>query len=139
MLNSKKEMTYPNSTNKGIDLLVALANAGQASTAALRERVTNVRYAPLEHASKHKCECIYFEFDGHAHLGELRGRNRDLCIDMTNPNAEANKAIALRVMLDQHHFQLTPESATGSTDTTLEPLKENEGGDAPNQLTQGDH
>ena len=86
--------------NVGSNLIGMLIDAGQASAAQLRDHVSNVREAPLDLATEKKCECIYFDFDGETHLGELRGRNRDLCIDVRNPDAETNRAIAVRVLLD---------------------------------------
>ncbi len=88
--------------NLGSDLVNMLVGTARASAEALRERVSNVRYAPVQSTVFKKCECIYFEFDGKTHVGELRGRNRDVCIDMTNPESEANKALAVRVLLDKH-------------------------------------
>lgn len=86
--------------NAGSNLISMLIDAGQASSAQLRDHVSNVREAPLDIVIEKKCECIYFDLDGGTHLGELRGRNRDLCIDARNPDAETNRAIAVRVLLD---------------------------------------
>lgn len=69
-------MTMP--PNQGSKLIGMLIDTAQASAAGLRDRVSNVRVTPLE--IEKNCECIYFDFDGETHLGELRGRNRDLCV-----------------------------------------------------------
>lgn len=86
--------------NRGIQLIAMLVDAGNASTVELRQRISNVRLAPLGTAIAKKCECIHFEMDGTPYLGELRGRNRDLVVGV-NPDSETNRSIALRVYLDQ--------------------------------------
>jgi len=86
--------------NHGVQLIALLVDAGNASTADLRQRISNVRLAPLDTAIAKNCECIHFEMDGTSYLGELRGRNRDLVVD-DNPTSEPNRSIALRVYLDQ--------------------------------------
>lgn len=96
----------------GSNLIGMLIDAAQASTEGLRSRISNVRDAPIDTAIENKCECIYFEFDRKTYLGELRGRNRDLCIDPRNPEAEANRAIAVRVLLDQNASLLETEQAS---------------------------
>ena len=89
-----------------------LIDAAQVSAEDLRNRVSNVRDAPIDTAIEKNCECIYFDFNGKTYLGELRGRNRDLCIDTRNPEAEANKAIAVRVLLDRNASLIETEQAT---------------------------
>lgn len=88
--------------DQGSSLVGMLLNAASASCADLRLRVSNVRDAPIAIAVEQNCECIYFDFDAETYLGELRGRNRDLCIDPRDPESEANKAIAVRVFLDRN-------------------------------------
>lgn len=86
--------------NRGTDLIGMLAGAAAMSAAELRDRIANVRLAPSDIAIKNGCECIHFDFDGQAYFGALRGRNRDLCIDTGDPQSSANRAIAVRVLLD---------------------------------------
>lgn len=105
-----KQTTMP--PNKGSALIGMLIDTAQASTEGLRNRVSNVRDAPIETAIEKKCECIYFDFGGNTYLGELRGRNRDLCIDTRNPEAEANRAIAVRVFLDRNASLIKTEQAS---------------------------
>jgi hypothetical protein len=97
--------------NMGSSLIGMLIEGAQASAEGLRNSVSNVRDAPLAIAIEKKCECIYFDFNGKTYLGELRGRNRDLCIDPRDPHAEANRAIAVRVLLDQNATILKTEQA----------------------------
>lgn len=92
--------------NNGSNLIGMLIDAGQASAEGLRNRVSNVRDAPIETVIEKNCECIYFDFDGQTYLGELRGRNRDLCIDPRNAEAEINRSIAVRVLLDRNAASL---------------------------------
>jgi hypothetical protein len=84
--------------NVGSNLVGMLLDTAYASMAHLRSRISNVRYASSDIAVEKNCECINFEFDGATWLGELRGRNRDLMLSLAN--AEVDKALALRVMLD---------------------------------------
>lgn len=61
----------------------------------LKDRISNVRFAPYEEGQKNNR--ILFDLDGQTHVGELRGRNRDLVIG----SGEAqDKAIAARALLD---------------------------------------
>lgn len=78
-----------------IPLVGALIEAAEESATALGDRVSNVRYAPLD--ANATVESILFDFDGIAHRGEMRGRNRDLVIGY---KPDADRAIAVRVMLD---------------------------------------
>ena len=64
---------------------------------AMRERIANVRYAGF--TDNNTVDCIAFTFDGVPHRGELRGRNRELLLGF---GEEKDKAIALRVLLDNH-------------------------------------
>lgn len=100
------------SQNQGSALVGMLLNAALASCADLRHRVANVRYAPMATAVEKNCDCINFDFDAETYLGELRGRNRDLCIDTRNPEAEANRAIAVRVLLDRNASLLKKEQTS---------------------------
>lgn len=88
--------------NLGNQLIGMLIDTAQQSVDALRNRVSNVRLAPLQIGIDRGCECILFEMDGKTFIGEMRGRNRDLCIDLQNRECEVNRAIALRVLLDRH-------------------------------------
>lgn len=88
--------------NVGSNLIGMLLDVANAAATELRDRVTSVRLAPMEIAIERNCECINFDFDGQSHLGELRGRNRDICIDTKDTEAQANRALAVRVMLDRH-------------------------------------
>lgn len=94
--------------NVGSNLIGMLIDAGQASAAELRDRISNVRFAPSEIAVQKKCECIHFDFDGATYLGELRGRNRDLCITPGDGELPANRAIAGRVLMDGHATKIEP-------------------------------
>jgi len=88
--------------NMGSEVVGMLIDAAHESIDGLRKRVSNVRDVPIALAIQNNCECIYFDFDGQTYLGELRGRNRDLCIDSRNTEAESNRAIAVRVLLDRN-------------------------------------
>lgn len=96
--------------NIGSNLIGMLIDTAQASAADLRERVSNVRYASSDMAEQKKCECILFDFEGETYLGELRGRNKDLCIDTINPNSATSRAIAARVMLDGNATKTTKKN-----------------------------
>ena len=65
----------------------------QQSVAELRSRLGDVRLGPIEAST----EIITFTLDGRPYRGRLRGRNRDLGL---GADSEADKAIALRVLLD---------------------------------------
>jgi len=71
-----------------------MVGAATASAAALRERVTDVRYAPTDGATNN----ITFKFDGKPMIGELRGRNADAVL--RGKDAEGDRALAVRVLLD---------------------------------------
>lgn len=101
----------PMPPNMGSNLIGMLIDGAQESAEGLRDRISNVRSAPIDTAIVKNCECIHFDFDGKAYLGELRGRNRDLCIDPHNPESDPNRAIAARVLLDQNASILQTEQA----------------------------
>ena len=86
--------------NVGSNLVEMLIDAGLDSVESMRNRISNVVDAPLDLCIVKGCTCIEFEMDGKKYFGELRGRNRDYCIDPKAPNALANRGIALRVFLD---------------------------------------
>lgn len=88
--------------NQGSNLVEMLCAAASASIDTLHSRVTNVRLAPSQIAVDKKCECILFDFDDNLFLGELRGRNRDLCVNANDTVSAVNRAIAVRVLLDGH-------------------------------------
>lgn len=97
--------------NLGCDMLDILIQTASTSMNELRARISDVTDAPLQVAIEKNCECIQFMFDGKSYLGELRGRNRYLCIDPVNAQSEMNRAIALRVMLDRNAAPLASASA----------------------------
>lgn len=68
-----------------------MIDAGAASMAELRSKMTHVRYGRAEHNE------IRFNFDDVPYVGVLRGRNAHLMLGF---NSTLNAAIALRVMLD---------------------------------------
>ncbi len=65
----------------------------QRSVAELRSRLGDVRLGQIEAGA----EIITFTLDGRPYRGRLIGRNRDLVL---GADSEADKAIALRVLLD---------------------------------------
>ena len=69
-----------------------MIGAAQTSVEALRGRISNVKWGDAE-----KNE-ITFDFDGKPHIGKLRGRNADLLL--SGKSTEADRAVALRVLLD---------------------------------------
>jgi hypothetical protein len=71
-----------------------MVGAATASASALRERVTEVRYAPTDG----KTNDIEFKFDGKPMSGSLRGRNADAVL--RGKDAEGDRALAVRTMLD---------------------------------------
>lgn len=95
--------------NAGSNLIEMLIDAARASGDELRSRISNVRFAPLCDAVARNNECILFEFDGNTYFGELKGRNRTLYIDSRNPDADANRAIAARVLLDNDATNLNAQ------------------------------
>lgn len=92
--------------NVGSNLIGMLIDTALSAAAELRDQISNVRYAPIDIAIEKKCECIYFDFSGTTYVGELRGRNRDICIDVSNPASEVNRALAVRVLLDRESTKL---------------------------------
>ena len=102
--NLKKLNCLP--PNQGSNLIGMLLDTSNEAAEGLRNRVSNVHFAPAEIAIDKNCECIYFTFDDATYLGELRGRNRDLCITPGNRESESNKAIAVRVLLDRNATKL---------------------------------
>ena len=108
----------PMATNAGAALVGMLIGVGQAAAQDLRDRVSNVRDAPLATDIEKKCFCIYFDFDGKTYLGELRERNRDLCIYPFETEHLSNRAIATRVLIDGHATELTgPALASAQLDS----------------------
>ncbi|OLP04497.1 hypothetical protein [Rhodoferax antarcticus] len=97
--------------NAGLALVGMLIDAAHASVDELKDRISNVRDAPLDVAVEKNCECIYFDLDGVTHLGELRGRNRDFCITLPDRDSAVNKAIACRVFLDRHATKIESANA----------------------------
>jgi hypothetical protein len=80
----------------------ALLTAARDSANALGARVANVKYTIT---TSDAVESIQFDFDGKLHIGELRGRNRNLVVGFGD---DADKAIAIRVLLDGHAKQVSP-------------------------------
>jgi hypothetical protein len=73
------------------EMLAAGIEAGER----LRARISNVRLGLYPTTGGD--EPITFDLDGVPHVGALRGRNRSLCVGI---NADADRAIAVRVLLD---------------------------------------
>lgn len=71
-----------------------MIGAATASAAALRDRVSQVRWAPTDVANNG----ITFLFDGKPMVAELRGRNADAVL--RGKDAESDRALAVRTMLD---------------------------------------
>ena len=78
-----------------IPLAPEMLAAGIEAAEALRARISNVRLGLYPTTGGD--EPITFDLDGVPHVGALRGRNRALCVGF---NAEADRAIAARVLLD---------------------------------------
>lgn len=71
--------------------------AAAESVAALRAEIRGVRLAPYDPECPH--ERITFHFRGTRYVASLRGRNADIMPDL-DPDAEANRSLALRCLLD---------------------------------------
>lgn len=101
--------------NSGSAMVTMLLTAAAESMEGLRDRISNVHDAPLAMVWERRYECFYFDVDGQTYLGELRGRNRDLCINPNDRDSQANKAIALRVLLDRDANPVIPGHTTVPT------------------------
>ena len=77
-------------------IVSSLLQAAQDSATEARAKISNVKYAPYSAGDKYTK--IQFDFAGVVYVGELKGRNRDLCIALDG--GEADKSVALRCMLD---------------------------------------
>lgn len=74
-------------------IVKAMVGAAQESAAGIRKRISDVKIAPIENGK----DTFTFTLDGKPHKGVLAGRNKNLVI---GANAEADKAIATRALLD---------------------------------------
>jgi hypothetical protein len=78
-------------------LVESLLDAVPESMAALRARYSDIRWWPAAD------NAIAFSFDGRPYIGYLRGRNSDACL--LGNDCEADRSLALRVMLDCDAYQ----------------------------------
>lgn len=79
-----------------------MLEGGRQSSEDLRKSIKNVKFAGF--SFDYSCELISFEIVAGTHkagkfIGEMRGRNADLVLGY---DAEGDKAIAARVLLDGH-------------------------------------
>jgi len=104
--DSPEEVAYQELRQAGLAEVFTLHNYGitvrataagfvsvQQSVDELHSRLAEVRWAPIEAGA----DMISFTLDGRPYRGRLIGRNRDLVL---GAGGEADKAIALRVLLD---------------------------------------
>lgn len=77
-----------------IPIVSEMFSALAESVDALKERISNVRLAVY---SGENFETITFDLDGKSYIGNLKGRNAELCI---GHGKASDKAIAARVLLD---------------------------------------
>lgn len=77
-------------------IVSSLVQAAQDSATQARAKISNVKFAP--YSANDKYTKIQFEFAGVLYIGELKGRNKNLCLALDG--GEIDKSIALRCMLD---------------------------------------
>lgn len=77
-------------------IIPALLETAQDSVDEMRAKVSNVKFAPYTHADKYTK--FSFDFSGVSYVGELKGRNVDLCLALDG--GAGDKSVALRCLLD---------------------------------------